>query len=330
MLTANRFIPLLSIHPGEIYLYYEPVEKTLHKYYNESSMINLQNNRVINKLSLSSKKKVKRAINYLLYLSREKTAYNHKTKSTFKFKLNFITLTLPSRQQHDDNTIKSVLLNQFLIEAKAKWNLTRYVWKAERQKNGNIHFHILSDCFIPWQEGRNVWNRICNKLHYVDEYTLTHNKKNPNSTDIHSIKKVANIAAYVTKYMLKKHKSDIHKVKKTLYPQLYPALYQPNKISLNTKNFLRSQSNIGRMWSCSYELSNIKGGVTDVSDEIDFELKELKRLKDTNTIEKDYFTGIYYKQQQLQSLHFPILSSLLESYIRDKFGSSPSTLILNG
>ena len=329
MYTANRFIPLLTIHPNEIYLYGEEIEKRPHTHYNEESMSNLCNNKHIGKLSASARKKTKRAINYLLYLAKEKIAYNYKTKSTFKFKVNFITLTLPSRQMHDDNIIKKELLNHFLIEAKKRWGLGHYVWKAERQQNGNIHFHILSDCFIPWQEARNAWNRICNKLHYVDEYEKINHKRNPNSTDIHSLKNIKNVAQYITKYMIKKHSSHALKVKRKLFPQQYPILYKPNQISSNVKNYLRSQSTIGRLWACSYDLSNIKGAVSEISEDIEYELKELKRLKSTYTIDKDYFTGIFYKQQQLQELYFPILTKLLNDYVSIHFEPNPTTTILN-
>lgn len=274
-------------------------------------------------------KKAKRAVNYLLYIAQDKTAYNYKSKCTFKFKVNFVTLTLPSRQQHSDTMITNTLLNQFLVEAKSKWHLNNYVWKAERQMNGNIHFHILCDCFIPWMEARNCWNRICNKLGYVDEYEKINHKRNPNSTDIHSVKNVKNVAAYVTKYMTKSHTSVKYTVNKNTHAQLYPALYTPNSLSNNTKLYLKSCSELGRLWSCSYSLTHLTGAVIEVDEAIALELKRLKALKNTHVINKQYFTGIYYKQQLLNKTSFPLLTKLLDSYIHEKFNDPPSTLIIN-
>ena len=68
-----------------------------------------------------------------------------------QYKLTFITLTLPSKQIHSDNEIKSKCLNQFLIELKKNHSVSRYIWKAEKQENNNIHFHIIADKFIKWQ-----------------------------------------------------------------------------------------------------------------------------------------------------------------------------------
>src|SRR5258707_10662526 len=46
-----------------------------------------------------SKKKLKRAIGLMVATAIEKEAPNYKTGKTFKFKLNFITLTLPAAQK---------------------------------------------------------------------------------------------------------------------------------------------------------------------------------------------------------------------------------------
>src|SRR5690554_5071199 len=60
----------------------------------------------------------------------------------------FITLTLSSKQVHDDNFIKRNLLNNFIIYMGRKFDMKNYLWKAEKQKNGSIHFHIVTDVYI--------------------------------------------------------------------------------------------------------------------------------------------------------------------------------------
>jgi hypothetical protein len=329
MIEANNYIPLLSIHPTELYLYGERIEPITKTHNNNNSLKNLLNNNHHNTLSDTAKRKAKRAINYLLYQSKTKKAYNYKTKSMFEFKVNFITLTLPSRQIHTDQLIKKECLNQFLIEAKKKWNLTNYVWKSERQANGNIHFHILSDVFIPWLEMRNTWNRIVNKLGYVDRFTETNHKNNPNSTDIHSLKKVHNIKEYILKYMIKKNKTHNSTAKRKLHPQQYPNLYQKNNLSNGVKKFLSKTSNNGRIWSCSYELSNLTGGRSEINDEISKEIDQLKKDTKTKTVQKDYWTGVFYVQEKLQEKKYPYLYSLLSKYCEEKFNSRAATYILN-
>lgn len=112
----------------------------------------------------------------------------------------FVTVTLSSRQIHCDKTIKRECLNHFLIYLKRNYGVVNYIWKAELQDNGNIHYHILTDKYIPWQELRDLWNSAQNRLGYVDMFQ----HDNPNSTDIHSLRKVKNVMSYVAKYMTKK------------------------------------------------------------------------------------------------------------------------------
>lgn len=151
-------------------------------------------------------------------------------------KLTFITLTLPCKQYHPDKEIKSICLIPFIQLLKIKYNIKNYFWRAESQKNGNIHFHILIDKFIQWELIRELWNNQINKLGYINIYSdnqkqfhkngfkLSHNTNdkrtteqqhaayiegtinnwsNPNSTDIHSLKRLRSIANYVVKYVCK-------------------------------------------------------------------------------------------------------------------------------
>lgn len=115
----------------------------------------------------------------------------------------FVTLTLPYTQLHCDKVIKRECLNHFLININRQYQCKNYLWKAEVQRNGNIHFHILFDKYIPWREVRNLWNRCVNRLGYVDWFCTEHNHLDPNSTDIHALKKVKNIRAYIAKYVSK-------------------------------------------------------------------------------------------------------------------------------
>lgn len=157
-------------------------------------------------LSKAAKKKLKKAIQLIVAIAEPKEAINFKTGKTFKFKLNFITLTLPSAQgEVSDKEIKHCLDN-WIKRAKRKHNLKSYVWRAERQANGNIHFHIITDTYIHYEKIRNDWNSVINALGFVDRFVQVHGDKIPNSTDVHSINKIKNLSQYFIKYMSKKHK----------------------------------------------------------------------------------------------------------------------------
>ena len=186
-----------------------------------------------------AKKKLKRAIGLMVASAKEKEAPNFKTGKTYTFKVNFITFTLPASQHGiEDKTIK-VCLDNWIKRAKRKHNLNSYVWRAERQANGNIHFHMITDVWIHYEKIRDDWNAVLKDTGLTDSYKNKHNKfsfaeylknypttekvsraarlkaynfgcttkwEKPNSTDVHAIWKVKNLVQYFVKYMSKEHK----------------------------------------------------------------------------------------------------------------------------
>jgi len=155
---------------------------------------------------LSSKAigKMKNSINWLLCSADEKNVYHKKLNSWFKFKVNFITLTLPDTTMEITNTIlQKRLLNPFLTYMRTYHNLQNYVWKLEFQKNGKLHVHFISDVFIHHSKIRSCWNGILAKNNFLIDFTKKFGHCDPNSTDIHSIKKIKNLGAYLAKYMTK-------------------------------------------------------------------------------------------------------------------------------
>lgn len=101
----------------------------------------------------------------------------------------FITLTMPSKQMHHDNFIKENCLRPFIdwltsektyITRKGKskglqqgCGVKAYVWRAESQENGNIHFHLIVDRYIDKDQIRWRWNAICERFGYITRYRYT-------------------------------------------------------------------------------------------------------------------------------------------------------------
>lgn len=94
----------------------------------------------------------------------------------------FVTLTLPFKQMHNDNTLKRVLLEPMIqwltsekLDSKGQnvgWGVKCYLWRAETQKNGNLHFHIIVDRWIDMSRLRQKWNQILDRLGYVKMYAM--------------------------------------------------------------------------------------------------------------------------------------------------------------
>lgn len=151
-----------------------------------------------------AKKRLKRAINLMVASAKEKEAMNFKTGKLFKFKVNFVTLTLPSPQGNvTDKQLKKEVLDIFIKRLRRKLKLNNYVWRAEKQKNGNLHFHMITDTYLHYERIRNDWNECLNKLGFIDKFEEKHGHRNPNSTDVHAVWKVKNLTQYFIKYMSK-------------------------------------------------------------------------------------------------------------------------------
>lgn len=160
-------------------------------------------------LNLNAIKRMRRAIELLIAISEPKEAVHFKTNKKFVFRINFITLTLPAPQREvTDKQLKKSCLDPWLKHAKRNFNLRNFVWRAERQKNGNLHFHIVSDCYVHYMKLRESWNHQLAKFHFLDEYHAKHNKWNPNSTDVHSVNNIRDLSRYISKYMSKLKKQD--------------------------------------------------------------------------------------------------------------------------
>lgn len=251
-----------------------------------ASLANLSDNDTKGALSIAAKKRLRTKINWLFVLSDMKTVKMPDTRKTVRFRLSMLTLTLCSKQMHDDKFIKSQMLNKLLEKLRYNCGMKAYLWRAERQKNGNIHFHITTNIYVHHADLRRYWNDIQSRYGYVDEFEKSNGHRDPNSTDVHSIYKIKNLARYLCKYMSKESDKDLLPIG-------------------------------GRQWFCSTALSKIEpinqvnGG--SLRRELDIFLQGKKRL------DFDY-AQVFYADIFTANLHaFPTLNQLkLEALQRYK------------
>jgi len=300
-------------------------------------------------LSDQSAKNIRRSIQFLSYFSPRKTVRDESLSKLVAFRLSFFTLTLSSRQIHTDIELKHHLLNHFILAIKRQFKVEHYVWRMEKQLNGNTHFHFLSNKFIPHYELRQLWNRIQNKLGYVNRYResmkayhsegFKFNKElaghwsrdhqflawkagvasdwnQPNSTDVIGLVNVKNIAAYISKYMSKEKKAAAHHMFKWSTP--IGESYKPESpsVSVGSLKFLRKEVAKGRHWGCDAELGCCKGA----EEILDSDLKEeMERLRNSDQcfIHDDKFFSIFcYTPELLRDLKcYNILNLLLNDLI---------------
>lgn len=159
-------------------------------------------------ISSTSIRKIKKAAEYLNYINIDKFKSWGEGKGKSHYRLVFVTLTLSSVQVHTDNEIKKICLQPFLENLQKTHGIRNYIWRAERQKNGNIHFHLIIDRWVEWWAIRNLWNKCQNKLGYVEAFAKIHNHFNPNSTDVSAILNSDAVKKYISKYISKNKSQD--------------------------------------------------------------------------------------------------------------------------
>lgn len=258
---------------------------------NEKSIKNLECNKTRGILSYSSKKRIRKIIELWTQAIAIKAKVNKKNKAWRKKQMTFLTLTLPSMQLESDKENKRNLLNRFLIQLQRISELTTYLWVAEKQMNGNIHYHILCNSEIEWRLIRTLWNEILNDNGYIENYRqnqihfhrygfkiredllskwseekqreayqkgMNDNWSDPNSTDIHSLEHVDNPSAYVTKYMTKSIDEEIKEIKKVWKENgLSDEEIDRERMSLINEKYSHLMID-GKLWGCSKNLQELK------------------------------------------------------------------------
>lgn len=120
-------------------------------------------------VSEATRRKITAAARVLSYCAKKVQVRNSKG-IYFTHHTQFITLTLPAAQIHEDREITKIVLGTFLDRCRKVGLLSNYVWRAEKQANGNIHYHILTDTFCNFSILRNYWYIACRQLGYMQAY----------------------------------------------------------------------------------------------------------------------------------------------------------------
>lgn len=216
-----------------------PVRCATIKKYNEISRKNLNKGFKTKGVSEATQRKIMASARVLSYcaISHERP---NKAGNFVPFLISFITLTLPSSQQHSDQRITKEVLGSFLNICRKAGFLQNYVWRAEKQLNGNIHYHVITDSEVIFSKVRRYWNKACDKLGYRQRYkdkfrkmTLKQyreqgfnkekdfqtivkayargrksNWSNPPSVQVDYLQNIGTVAAYISKYIAKSQEKE--------------------------------------------------------------------------------------------------------------------------
>lgn len=276
-------------------------------------------------ISQNAYRNLKSKINWLYYLAKSKHVKTYAGKDIYNFKINFLTLTLPSKQLTPTKEVTTNLLNTFLTEIRQRTGMENYVWRLEFQKNRNVHYHIVTDTYLDYHFVLKIWNRILKHNGYITAYQekfknislLEYNKlynrdgkkefsqiaksyaksksqnwEQPNSVDCKSVISKKAIANYISKYFGKSKDS------------------QPVSSELDTEE---NSENL-RLWFCSRSLSKLKS-VSNYCEAVDYDLFGIVSFcQEVKKVFLKYATVFYFEINKQTGKVRQWLEMLLKDY----------------
>ncbi len=166
-------------------------------------------------LSQSSKKNIEKKLTaFLTAFDIYNKTHPYQKKEKIRKPI-FITLTLSDKTELSHQEIKRQLLQQFIKQIRYQFDVKEVFWKAELQKNNNLHFHLIADHYIPAQKIQEHWNSIQKKYGLLEHQKRIYNNDSPPSTHVKAVDNLDNSIAYVMKYVNKHVKGE--KIKGNIY-----------------------------------------------------------------------------------------------------------------
>lgn len=237
------------------------------------------------RVTTHSQRRIRKAVQILSQKSKWQTVYNPITMSNLTFRLTFITLTIPDLATSlTGKESYKLLLKPFIQTMQRVHGMRDYIWKAELQQRGTIHYHITTNTFINYQHIKKRWNQLLDKAGLMNDYKAKHGHSNPNSTDVHKVYNDDNIEAYMEKYISKASTTD--------------------------------ESIHGKVWDCSLSLKSNKLFTVDLTRENEQNIITLDKSKKAKSLSSDYFEIIYFDQPCIVKLLYGYQHKLYEDWLK--------------
>jgi hypothetical protein len=154
--------------------------------------------------TIGVKKRIKRTVDILCQLSPPRTVTNPATQRKVKHSLSFITLTIPAKETHIEPDFGNKnLLAPFIRIMKKKFHMITYIWKAEFQKNNQLHYHLTTPSVIHYSYIRDTWGNILSSNKLLVQWYAAGHDRHPPCTDIRSVYKQKDMQWYLSKEISK-------------------------------------------------------------------------------------------------------------------------------
>lgn len=154
-----------------------------------------------NDLSDNAKKRFKKCCSALFDIA---TLAKLTGKRKKRVRFVFTTLTLPFGKI-DDYAAKRAFSRT--LDKLKKYNfITEYVWRAEVQKRGALHFHMISTRYIPRERLRRIWSNALRATGEMKGFTVKYGLKDTQGVNIKEVYSTEGAVKYIQKYLSKDSK----------------------------------------------------------------------------------------------------------------------------
>jgi hypothetical protein len=199
----NQGFKFLSIGNSTVVFYNKMTKESDNVGKSINSRQNLTKSYKSKHLTPKSKKQINKIVFHWSMCVEQIKEAKKKNNKIKRRSLAMITLTLPAKQILSDSECNKQYLSPFLNRLKKIRPNIHYLWVCEKQKNGNIHYHLIVDLFVEKTWIREVWNSILSGKPEMEQFYKKFNRRNPPSTEVDTLKKIHSAGAYITKYITK-------------------------------------------------------------------------------------------------------------------------------
>lgn len=232
-----------------------------------------------------SRKNFTKAVDNLWGMAKARHLWNPISNRWSYFRISHLTLTISGRNPNMTNKdISKHCLKDFLNLMRNRHGMSLYVWKAELQENLNIHYHILSNLFLPMNKVQNAWNKIQDRYGLLAPFEEKFNRTDAPSTRIDTVRDWQEIAEYLKKYAAKKAERE--------------------RLARMPKEE-RDRFVIGKVYDCSEILMKTKYPTEMAGNDLMDWLNESLERKTLVREEKDFYTA-FYPAKKDRKLDYPL------------------------
>lgn len=292
----SRGIPIIQIRGSSAVIYDEPFQSSCYskKNFNVANMAKNRQGAYCGRMTQGARKRMTRAISLMVQSLKPKTVWNPEGFYQYH-KLSFITLTVSNSHNLTAKTAYHLLFKHFLQWLRRTQGVSTYIWKAELQERGQIHYHITCPNFIYWKEIRGKWNELQRKAGLLTDYFQEHKHYDPNSTDIHAVEDQKKMDWYMVKELAKTIDIKRLEMKRVVESLVQAGEIPAEKMQDFIDEYTGQEINTeGKLWDCSENLSAIKLFNMALSTRHEHKINAWKLQKKIREVKGDFWSIIYF------------------------------------